>query len=127
MVQGDRRSRDAAYDSDGFGPIFSPDSKRVAYTGQRGDKIMAVVDGVEGKAYDNVQPLEFSPDSQHVAYWAQRDKKWILVIDGAEVKAWDALISSPVFDSGSSLHTLALSGSSVLRVSVENSTGGAGK
>src|SRR5262249_8449138 len=33
-------------------PLFSPDSKHVAYMAQRGDKWLIVVDGVEGKEYD---------------------------------------------------------------------------
>jgi hypothetical protein len=45
----------------GFGPtpgvlegslVFSPDSRRVAYLAQRGDKALVVVDGVEGKEYE---------------------------------------------------------------------------
>lgn len=33
-------------------PIFSPDSQRVAYEAQLGEKWIVVVDGVEGKGYD---------------------------------------------------------------------------
>ena len=33
-------------------PIFSPDSQRVAYEAEIGNKQFVVVDGVEGKQYD---------------------------------------------------------------------------
>ncbi len=33
-------------------PVFSPDSRRVAYGARRRDKHLVVVDGVEGKEHD---------------------------------------------------------------------------
>ena len=76
----------------------SPDSKRVAYAAQRGDKWLAVVDGVEGKEYDGAGTLVFSPDSKRVAYAAQRGDKWLAVADGVEGKEYDGagtLVFSP--------------------------------
>jgi hypothetical protein len=55
------------YDGIGnFTPIFSPDSKRVAYLTKLGDKQFAVVDGKEEKRYDaiGVGCLLVSPDSK---------------------------------------------------------------
>jgi IS66 C-terminal element len=44
-------------------PLFSPDSKRVAYGAQKGTKWIAVVDGQEGAEFDGLGLLAFSPDS----------------------------------------------------------------
>jgi len=38
-------------------PIFSPDSRRLAYGGLRGNKQFVVVDGKEGEKYDGFQLL----------------------------------------------------------------------
>ena len=38
----------------GGGPIFSPDSQRVAYGAQAGEKRFVVVDGKEGELYDEI-------------------------------------------------------------------------
>jgi hypothetical protein len=35
-------------------PIFSPDSKRVAYSATAGNKSFVVVDGKEGRGYDGI-------------------------------------------------------------------------
>jgi WD40-like Beta Propeller Repeat len=42
-------------------PFFSPDGKRVAFTAKRGDKCVAVIDGVEGKEYSHIEDLETVP------------------------------------------------------------------
>ena len=81
---------------------FSPDGKRVGCVAERGGKLRAVVDGVEGKEYDlgldeNENPLdfsfwlEFSPDSKRVAYTVaeQTDRKFLVVLDGREGKRYD--------------------------------------
>lgn len=72
------------YDRIGTGtPIFSPDSKRVAYGAQVGDKWFVVVDGREGQQYDAIvtvgggRILFGSPDSLH--YLAQEGAKIYLV------------------------------------------------
>lgn len=45
-------------------PIFSPDSKRVAYTANVGKELFVIVDGEEGKRYDTIvkDSLIFNPD-----------------------------------------------------------------
>jgi hypothetical protein len=105
------------------GLAISPDSKHVAYGAGRGDKLLVVVDGVEGKEYDGIvarSPV-FSPDSKRVAYGAQRGGKQLVVVDGVEGKEYDAFLkgSRLVFDGPSQFHTLALSGNEFSRVEVE--------
>ena len=67
-------------------PVFSPDSKRLAYAASRegGKKGFVVCDGKEGREYDGVARPVFSPDSQHLAYWAVRDTRPFIVHDGRE-------------------------------------------
>jgi hypothetical protein len=79
-------------------PLFSPDSRRLAFGAARGDKMFAVVDGEEGPAYQGVECLTFSPDSARVAYVAHRPAGGFLglrrhgafraVIDGFEGKKY---------------------------------------
>jgi len=69
----------------------SPDIKRVAYVAKAGDKEFAVVDGKEGKQYDDVYGLTFSPDSKRVAYWAKAGGKQFAVVDGKEGKQYDEI------------------------------------
>ncbi len=64
--------------------VFSPDSRRVAYTAARGDKMVAVIDGEEGPPYDEIQGLAFSPDSRRVAYFVWDGRWGRMVLDGRE-------------------------------------------
>lgn len=56
------------------GPIFSPNGRKVAYVAKTENKYFVVVNGKEGKAYDEIAgvPL-FSPNSQKMAYIAKKD------------------------------------------------------
>lgn len=79
--------------------LFSPDSRRTAYTAIENGKYIAVVDGKESKPYDAMRltPV-FSPDSKRVAYIAGIDKEFVAVIDGQEGPKFDAftdLLFSP--------------------------------
>ena len=65
------------YDYIQDGPVFSPDSRRVAYLALKGKKWVAVIDGVPGPEYDPNygsccvgEYFIFSPDGHHVAYCA---------------------------------------------------------
>lgn len=65
-------------------PLFSPDSRRVAYVaGNKGRKCV-VVDGKAGKDYDAVGGVTFSPDSKHFAYMADEGDERFVVLDGVE-------------------------------------------
>jgi Tol biopolymer transport system component len=89
-------------------PVFSPDSRRVAYRAMHGGKFsvgtsaigrfrqMVVVDGVEGPAYEEVGEPLFSPDSQHIAYGASVDRRPHMIVDGAPGAAYDR-VTFPVF------------------------------
>ena len=50
-------------------PVFSPDSKRLAYIAESKDKMVLVVDGVETKPYDGIfwgtRPVWDAPDRLH--------------------------------------------------------------
>jgi hypothetical protein len=52
------------------GPLFSPDSRRLAYVAQNTDRWCVIVDQEEGDCYDNINPgsLTFSPNGQRLAY-----------------------------------------------------------
>lgn len=118
---------DPIYDAIGQGKFFSPDSKRVAYRGQRGQRFQAVVDGRQGKAYDLLTGLCFGPDSKHVAYFGARGSTGSIVVDGIEVKdrEYGLLVSDGtlVFDTSNILHTLAArsvkGGTELFRVEIE--------
>ncbi len=70
--------------------VFSPDSKRTAYVGEKSEKQnVAVLDGVEGKAYEYIDDLQFSPDSNRILYRASRDGSSFVVVDGVEGPKFD--------------------------------------
>ncbi|MBN1516607.1 PD40 domain-containing protein [Candidatus Sumerlaeota bacterium] len=67
-----------------FSPVFSPDSKRVAYVAKKDSKSAVIIDGEEVGAYDKVgmgRPV-FSPDSLRMGFVAYDEGKWFVVIDG---------------------------------------------
>jgi Tol biopolymer transport system component len=76
-------------------PVFSPDSRRLAYVAMnavasRAGDYFVILDGEEGKSYNSIRSLAFSPDSKQVVYIAQRADKWLLVADGKEGKEYDS-------------------------------------
>lgn len=88
------------YESMGkLSPIWSPDSKHVAYVSGRNAKKIVVVDGQESKLYDAMAAFTFSPDSKHYAYLAEPGDDQLIVVDGIEqTLRFDALgKQGPVF------------------------------
>ena len=71
--------------------VFSPDSKRTSFVCVKNKKFIVVIDGLEGKEYDQVQMTKFSPDSKKIAYVALRDKRVYVVIDGAEGRGYEGI------------------------------------
>ena len=77
--------------------LFSPDSRRFAYRGENGWALdegstqVYVIDGIEGKPYDQVKGFIFSPDSKRTAYVATKAKKERVVLDGAELREYDGI------------------------------------
>ncbi|MFN7182073.1 MAG: TolB family protein, partial [Planctomycetota bacterium] len=55
----------------------------------KGQKEVAVIDGVESKEYDSVRNFTFSPDGKRVAFKAQKGQKKVAVIDGVESQEYD--------------------------------------
>jgi len=64
--------------------VFSPDSRRTAYVGVKNNRLVVVIDGIEGREYDDVRLVQFSPDSRRLAYLARRDNRAYAVVDNAE-------------------------------------------
>jgi len=101
-----------ALDGQAYGPgcqgiydstlTFSPDSRRLAFVAgapQKGAQRSVVLDGVEGKQYDDVaMPLTFSPDSKRFAYLARKGKVWLAVVDGVEMKEYEQAAGPIAFD-----------------------------
>ncbi|HEY4330401.1 MAG TPA: hypothetical protein VGN88_11750 [Phycisphaerae bacterium] len=84
-------------------PIFSPDSRRLGYAGQREKKWQVVVDNrTLAQDVEDVPstPIVFSPDSRHVAWVIARDGKYWVTVDethwpGLEVGNLGAMAFSP--------------------------------
>src|SRR3989344_3826883 len=82
---------------------FSPNGERFMYLIRKDKKTVMVVDGKEGKPYDNIESQLsaghlFSPDSKHIAYLAEEGSNIILVIDDKEVGSFvsvEDLVFSP--------------------------------
>jgi hypothetical protein len=85
---------------------FSPDGKRYGYIvkekggwDQYGNykegKYFVVIDGQEGKRYDdiNIDLFQFSQDGKRYGYIAQEKGKYFVVIDGQEGKRYDNISS----------------------------------
>jgi len=76
--------------------LFSPDSRRLAYSATLGPNGFAVVDGKEQKPYGNIYdgPI-FSPDSRRVMYMAYSPgggpNYKVVVVDGKEEKHYDGI------------------------------------
>lgn len=85
-----------------YGPVFTPDSKRVVFVGKRAKKYHLVVDGKAGVGYDYIgltlapsyvdassgdtqrYPnyfIAFSPDGRRIAYTATKGDTRIVVVD----------------------------------------------
>ena len=75
-------------------PIFSPNSRRVAYVAQHDRRLFAVIDGAEGKKYDRMSGIIFSPDSRRVAYTAIPGERWFVVVDDVGGKEYDGIHDS---------------------------------
>jgi Tol biopolymer transport system component len=61
-------------------------------------KSAVVVDGVEGKEYDEIGRFIFSSDSKRVAYAAKRNGKWLIVVDEVESSEYDGIMTgTPIF------------------------------
>jgi Tol biopolymer transport system component len=88
------------FDVVGTFPVFSPDSKRLAYLAAKGTNWMMIVDG---KIFDERNVVQythlpvFSPDSQHLVYMTMIDTNWLLVVDGKVEPKSANIFSEPIF------------------------------
>ena len=75
-----------AYPFPGIGKItYSHDGERAAYSAKAKDAgFMMVLDGIEGRTYDEVRDPLFSPEGGHLAYAARDKDDWFAVLDGDE-------------------------------------------
>jgi sulfatase modifying factor 1 len=80
-------------------PVFSNDSKRIAFIAEDNLKKFMVVDGIPDEKYDTVGKPFFSPDSQRYAYFAGKDNYRFLVLDGVAGTPFEILPTRdiPVF------------------------------
>jgi hypothetical protein len=92
-------------------PIFSPDSRQVAYVAYapNADRLLqgrVVMNGTAGAPYDyiNVDSLHFSPDSTHCAYLATRGEQHFVVNNGVEGASYDSIESNSLVFSPDSAH-----------------------
>ena len=82
------------------GPVFSPDSRHVAYAAMCGGKVLLVIDGRETGRYDGVVGID--------------SERPVMVVEGSPLK------DHPVAFMGScSLRALVLRGGRILRVEIE--------
>lgn len=75
---------------------FSPDSSHYAYVAdsyQASGPEFVVVDGKQGKPYQNVNGITFSPDGKRIGYFADTNKGDFLVVDGQEGKRYEYIVS----------------------------------
>ena len=74
-------------------PLFSPDSRRLAYVAGIGKNECVVVDGRLGKRYKLIEEntFVFSPDSRRLAYAARSGKKMTVVVNGLEGDHYDSV------------------------------------
>jgi hypothetical protein len=72
-------------------PVFSEDSKRIAYAGQLGAKWVVVVDGRSSKQYDEVGIPVFSTNGKRVAFAARVGAKWRVITDKTKETEYDSL------------------------------------
>lgn len=76
---------------------FGPDSKRTAFQARREKNFAFIIDGIEGKEYQEIAAPRFSPDSRRFSYLARKEGgKAALVIDGTEGPLFDG-VSSLIF------------------------------
>ncbi len=82
-------------------PVYSPNSKRLAYIAQVSGKLCVIIDGVESQHYDKMtDTLIFSPNSNHLAFIAQIGSLKALFVDGEQHGMYPS-IAAPIFSPNS--------------------------
>jgi hypothetical protein len=111
------------------GPIFSPDSRRLAYIAHRWDSWQGmnvdfvVVDGRVYGPYDRIESgPAFSPDSRHFAFIGFREREVHVVVDGVDGPVYDGVYSLAFSPDSRHLAYLACRGRQVYVVVDGNET-----
>jgi hypothetical protein len=82
-------------------PVFSKDGKHIAYKAMKGDKLVAVVDRVEGPEYDDIyNNIVLSSDGERFTYLAKKGDQMVAVIDGREEGSYEGFSGDPIISSG---------------------------
>lgn len=72
---------------------FSEDESRWAFAATDGGKSMAVINGQEGPAYDEIHwSGVYLPAGGRSAYAAKKGNKWVVVVDGKESAEYDEIV-----------------------------------
>ncbi|NOY69674.1 MAG: hypothetical protein GXP53_09365, partial [Deltaproteobacteria bacterium] len=67
-------------------PVFSPDSKTIAYAYTKNHSWHMVINGKTSAGYQSLGKFYYSFDSRHYAYFAKDNDKWFCVVDGKKEK-----------------------------------------
>jgi hypothetical protein len=110
-------------EANGMAPVFSADSKRVAYVAKAGPVWKVMVDKKEGKPYTGymAQSLGFTPDSKHAVYIAGNEGKLCVVVDEKEAGEYTECVGGGrlIFDGAAGFHGLFIRGDKIYSVDVE--------
>jgi Tol biopolymer transport system component len=98
--------------------VLGRGGKHLAFVCNRRHQQLAVIDGTEGKPYDNVSQVAFSSGGS-AAYIGVRDGRRIVVIDNAEVADFDSVLTSLIFDGPSSLHFIGVKNGEFFREEIK--------
>jgi hypothetical protein len=77
--------------------LFSPDSKRLAYSAGKGGKVFLVVDGQADSPCDAVGYFAFSSDSKHILCLTRTEERCFILVDGVKRASYDVVPAGPVF------------------------------
>jgi hypothetical protein len=99
---------------------FSPDGSRLAYVALVGGNDVAIVDGVMGQPYDDIDDLQFTADGKHIVYTARRGASVFVVVDQVEGKEYDQIMHGTFrLEDGRVPAFLAVRGQEFLRVALK--------
>jgi len=75
------------------GPIFSSDSRKLAYLARDGAKWFVVASGERQNSYDDINPgsLTFGPNGERLAYVVGSGLEQAVVVDGKQEKTYDSI------------------------------------
>ncbi len=114
-------------------PVFSSDSKHYGYVVEMGNEAWMVVDGIEGRHYNQIRKetadgwnckwdksFAFGPDGK-IAYWAKKGSEWVVVVDGIESKGYQRYIEDCkiLFEGPNLLSFVAYRDNQIFRVELE--------